>query len=196
MKNTKTLVMYALFTAIIVLMSFTPLGYLKTAFLEISFIMIPVAIGAVLMGPGAGAFFGTVFGITSFIQCFGLSQFGSVLLSINPFYTAILCLVPRILMGWLTGLIFKGLYKVDKTKMASFAVANLSGALLNTIFFMLFLILLFGNTKTIMDARGNMNIFAFVIAFVGTNGLIEAGVSFVVGTAVSKALFKSTRFQD
>ena len=37
-------------------------------------------------------------------------------------------------MGWLAGLIFKALYKVDKTRLVSFAVASLSGAVLNTIF--------------------------------------------------------------
>ena len=32
------------------------------------------------------------------------------------------------------------------------------------------------------------NVFAFIVAFVGVNGLIEAAVCFVVGSAISKAL--------
>ena len=53
--------MLALFTALILLMSFTPLGYLKTVGVEISFLMVPVAAGAVLLGPVGGMILGAVF---------------------------------------------------------------------------------------------------------------------------------------
>ena len=86
-------------------MAFTPIGYIKTAGLEITLIVVPVAVGAVTLGPTAGAILGGVFGITSFIQCFGMSQFGALLLGINPFLTFLVCVPTRILMGWLTGLI-------------------------------------------------------------------------------------------
>lgn len=90
----------AILSAIIILMSFTPLGYLKVGVIEITFIMIPVAVGAILMGPATGAFLGGVFGITSFMQAvFGLSPFGVALLQINPFYLFTLAMVPRILDG-------------------------------------------------------------------------------------------------
>lgn len=181
----------ALLIAIIALMAFTPLGYLKTAGVEITFILIPVIIGAIIFGPGAGAVLGTAFGATSFIQCFGMSPFGATLLGINPIFTFVLCMVPRILMGWLTGLIFKALNKIDKTKLISYAAANLSGALLNTIMFTGLLLVLFGSTdyiQGIADAMGTKNIWAFAVAFVGLNGLVEAIVCFVAGTAVSKAL--------
>ena len=56
----------AVLTAIILIMAFTPLGYLRTAGLEISLITIPVVIGAMITGPAAGAVLGGVFGITSF----------------------------------------------------------------------------------------------------------------------------------
>ena len=133
--KTRKLTQMALLTAIILLMAFTPLGYLRTGVVEITFIMIPVVVGAILMGPGAGAILGGVFGLTSFIQCFGMSALGAMLLQVNWFFTFVVCFVPRVLMGWLAGLIFKALYKVDKTRLVSFAVASLSGAVLNTIFF-------------------------------------------------------------
>ena len=41
----------------------------KDSGLEITLIVIPVAVGAVTLGPAAGAILGGVFGITSFIQC-------------------------------------------------------------------------------------------------------------------------------
>jgi uncharacterized membrane protein len=106
--STKYLVEMALLVAIILLMAFTPIGYIKTAGLEITLIVVPVAVGAVTLGPTAGAILGGVFGITSFIQCFGMSQFGALLLGINPFLTFLVCVPTRILMGWLTGLIYQG----------------------------------------------------------------------------------------
>ena len=78
-----------LLTALIVLMAFTPIGYLKTPGLEITFILIPVVVGAVVLGPSGGAILGLVFGITSFAQCFGFSSFGVALMAINPLYTAL-----------------------------------------------------------------------------------------------------------
>lgn len=53
--STKFLVEMALLVAIILIMAFTPLGYIKTAGIEITLIVVPVAVGAVTLGPAAGA---------------------------------------------------------------------------------------------------------------------------------------------
>jgi uncharacterized membrane protein len=180
----------AVLTAVIILMSFTPLGYLKIGAVEFSLLTIPVVIGAMTCGPLSGAVLGGVFGLTSFIQCFGMSPFGSALFGINPVYTFILCMVPRILVGWLAGLIFKALYRPDGKKVLPFAAASLSGALLNTTLFMIFLIILFGNSDYIMGIRGDLNVLKFAVALVGFNGLIEAGVCLVAGTLIAKALVR------
>lgn len=185
------MVLMAILIAIIFLMAFTPLGYLKTAGLEITFILIPVVVGAVSLGPSAGAVLGTVFGITSFIQCFGLSAFGTELLGINPIGTFVSCLVPRILCGYLSGLIFYLLQKVDKTKFLGHGVACVSGAIINTTLFMTSLVIFFWNTDFFLQLKttfGANDFFSFVLAFVGINGLIEAIVCAVVGTAVAKAV--------
>lgn len=189
--RTLRMVQLALFIAIIVLMAFTPIGYIKTLGAEITLLVVPVTVGAIVLGPAAGAVLGTVFGITSFIQCFGLSPFGATLLSINPIATFIVCMIPRVLMGWLTGLIFSAIHKVDKTKNISYAVASLAGPLLNTLFFTTTLVLFFYQTDYIQgfaQTLNTTNAFTFIIAFVGMNGLIEAGVNFVLGTAVSKGI--------
>lgn len=186
--RTLWMVQTAILTAIIIIMSFTPLGYLRTAGLEITFIMIPVAVGAILMGAKTGALLGAVFGLTSFIQCFGFSAFGAILLQINPIYTFILTMIPRILMGWLVGVIFEALHKIDKTRIISFAVAALSGAVINTILFIAGLFLLFGNTEFIRGWGPTWPTIFAIIA--GVNALLEAGVSLVAGTAVSKALYR------
>lgn len=196
--STKQFVEMALLTAIIVLLAFTPIGYIRTLGLEITLIVVPVTVGAVTLGPAAGAVLGAVFGITSFIQCFGMSPFGAVLLGINPFSTFIVCVVSRVLMGWLTGLIYQGLQKVKPVRKISVVIANLCGPLLNTFFFMGTLIMFFYRTEYIQglaESMGASNALAFVVAFVGVNGVVEAAVCFIVGSAVSKALLTVLREQ-
>lgn len=182
------LVQLGVLAAIIIIMAFTPLGYLKVGVVSITFIMIPVVIGAIVVGPAGGAVLGGVFGITSFIQCFGMDAFGTTLANINIFYTAVMCLIPRILMGFLSGIIFKGLYKVDptKTKIISFCVSSLSGAVINTVLFVGSLLLFFYNTDYIQSFGDS--VFAVIGVLVTANSLIEMGVCLVVGAAVSKAL--------
>lgn len=198
MKNKKTLEMVqtAVLIAIILLMAFTPLGFLRTGALSISLITIPVVVGAMVVGPGCGALLGLVFGLASFYQCFGMDPFGAALLGINPILTFLVCVPTRALMGYLSGLIFKGLMKVDKTKTVSYFTAGLSGAFLNTLFFMSMLMICFFNTEFIQginESMGNLNVFAFVVAFCGINGLLEMPMSCIVGGGVAKALSKAFR---
>ena len=73
----------------------------------------------------------------------------------------------------------------------SVVAANLIGPLLNTFFFMGTLVFFFYHTEYIQgiaESMGASNALAFVAAFVGINGVIEAAACFVVGSAVSRAL--------
>ena len=190
--RTIKMVQLGLFTAIILLMAFTPLGYIKTPALSITLLVVPVTVGAIVLGPVGGAILGAVFGATSFIQCFGMDPFGTTLFGINPFATFIMCFIPRILMGWLSGLIFLGVKRVDKTKSVSYAVSNLAGPLLNTILFMFTFALFFFRSTFVQESfvvpMGSPNVIGFLLAFVGINGLIEAGACFLLGTAISKTV--------
>lgn len=179
----------AILVAVTLLLAYTPLGYFRTAGLEISFLMIPVVVGAVCLGPLAGAVLGAVFGITSFIQCLTGSVFGSTLLGINPVFTLITCIVPRILAGWLPGLLFAALRR-RWDNVFSCAAACLAGPVLNTLLFMGSLCLFFFQTEYIQSLAAGLNVLAFCMAFVGFQGLLEAIVCFVVGTAVAKALLQ------
>ena len=187
-EKTRRLVQMSILIAIMLILAFTPLGYLKVGAIDITFMTIPVVVGAILLGPASGAVLGGVFGLTSFIQCFGMSAFGEALLNINPFLTFLVCMVPRVLMGYLSGVIFQLLHRGGKTKILSFAVSSLSGAVLNTVFFVTMLMLLFGSSDYMMSMRGGMGLLSFLAAFVGINGLVEAIVAFILGTAISKAL--------
>lgn len=185
----------AILLAILLIMSFTPLGYLKTAGLEVSLLSVPVAIGAMLVGPGAGFILGAAFGITSFYQCLsGMSAFGAALLNINPFYTFLVCVPTRMLVGYLTGVIFKVLYKVDKKKTLSYFVGGLIAALLNTVLFVGTLLLFFWNTEYIQSFNATgANVIVFFGLFVGIQGIVEALVTCAAGGGVSKAVAKVAR---
>ena len=176
----------ALLIALIALFSSLPL---KVFTLEFTLCTIPVVIGAILLGPGTGALLGGVFGLCSFAQCFGWffpSPFGAALVGINPWYTAIVCLVPRILMGWLCGWIAYWLR--GKKPVLAYGVSCLAGAVLNTVLFTGTLLALFGNTELILSLRGDAPLLAFVAVFVGVNGVVEAVVNVVLGTAVASGL--------
>ena len=189
--NKKVLYMseMAILIAIILLMAFTPIGYIRTAGLEITLISIPVIVGAIVLGPAAGAILGGLFGLTSFLQCvMGLSAFGTMVLQISPWKTAIVCIPTRLLMGWLAGLIFKAF---KKKNFWAYSIPSLCGALLNTLFFMSALLLLFWHTDFIQNiaaSLGAKSILGFVVAFVGVNGLVEAITCFVIAGAVSIAV--------
>lgn len=190
-QKTVKLVYMAMFTAIIVLLTCLPI---KTFGLEITLAIIPIAIGAVVLGPVAGGILGGIYGICSFLQCLGLlcpSPFGASILAIDPTLTFITCVVPRVLCGLIPGFIFKALSKFDKTKFLGHVTACLACPLLNTLFFMSSIMIFFGNSDVIqgfMEMFGVYNPLVFVFCFVGINGLVEAIACFVIATAISKAL--------
>ena len=180
-----------LIIAIMLIMAMTPLGYIKTPVVEITLMPVPVVVGAILLGPVSGLLFGAVFGITSFLQCIGfptLSWFGSMLFDINGLFTFFMCMIPRMLMGLLVGLIFEFLSKIDKTKIVSYIISCISGAVMNTVFFLFFLTVFFGTSSFISGLQGDASLMVFLVSLVGINGLIEAGVCAFVGVAISKVL--------
>lgn len=185
---TQNLTRGGLLLAILLLLAITPLGYLTTGGLEITFLMIPVVIGAVIIGPLWGAILGLIFGVTSFIRSFQ-TPFGIAVLSISTPATFFTCVVPRILMGWLTGLLYRQLSRRAQG-MLPIVAASLAGPLLNTILFMSSLILLFGQSEFVKSLQGDTPLIPFVVAFVGINGLVEALASFVLCTAICRALLR------
>lgn len=191
--SVKQLVLLGLLTAILLLMSYTPLGYLNIGPLAITFNVVPVAIGAVALGPVGGTILGGVFGLTSFLQCLGIgltNAFAITLFEINPLFAAILCFIPRILDGLFLGLIFKPLKKLINTYAASFIV-GFCAALFNTIMFMTALVLLYGNTEYLQSMINGQNILAFVCAFVGVNAVFEMIASTILTGGVCSALYKA-----
>lgn len=111
MPNNKTfqLVLTSLFAAIIIIMAFTPLGYIPLVVINATIIHIPVILGSLFCGPKKGAVLGFVFGLTSFIKntitpTLSAFVFSPVLAASKIgvagfFYSTFICFVPRILVG-------------------------------------------------------------------------------------------------
>ncbi len=190
--NSKQLVTLALLSALIIVMSFTPLGYLAVNALNISLLTIPVAIGAIASGPIGGAILGAVFGLTSFSRCFGLTPLGTALCEISPIKAFILAVLPRVLDGFLLGVISSTLSKLGVQKNIVFTITGLLAAALNTLFYMSALVLLYGNSDIIQEYWQTLspgkNVVAFVIAFVGINAVFEMIAATLITSAIVAAL--------
>ncbi len=194
--DTRRLVLLALLAAILFLMAFTPFGYLKVGPLSITFNTIPVAIGAIALGPVYGAILGAVFGVTSFA---GGSSLVLALMSVNPFLTAILCFIPRILEGFLAGVFGRLLCRCRLKKPIAFGITGFLTAFFNTLFFMSALVLLFGRTSYVQDRwialAPGQNVILFICAFVGVNAVIEFFSTAFIASAIAFALYKAKLIQ-
>ena len=191
--TTSQITLLGLMIAILLLMAYTPLGYLNIGPLAITFNIIPVAISAIVLGPAGGAIAGGVFGLTSFLQCIGIggtSAMGVILFEINPVLAFIQRFVPRVLDGLLLGYIFSGVRRHVNIYVAC-AVTGFCSAFLNTAFFMLALVLLYGNTEYVQGLMGGQNIIVFICTFVGINAVCEMLSSTILTGAVGVALYKA-----
>ncbi len=188
MKNKHLLAMVklAMLGALLMIFCFTPIGFLKIGIVEITFNMIPVVIGAIVIGPAAGAFLGALFGAASFWQCFGQSTFGTLLFGVNPFFTVLICFVPRILAGLLPGLIFRAMTK-KKDNIAAYFVSAAVGSLTNTVLFVGGFCLLFKDTMLGMASDNGLS----PLAFIATAFLLNAAVELVANTAIVAAVSKA-----
>ncbi|MBQ2445584.1 MAG: ECF transporter S component [Oscillospiraceae bacterium] len=190
--GTREIVLTAMLCAILLLMSFTPLGYLNIGPLAISFNMIPVAIAAIALGPVGGMILGGLFGITSFLQCVGIggtSAMGVVLFGIDPVLAFVQRFFPRLLAGLLAGYVYKGVKRLSNATTAGFAT-GFSAALLNTVLFMSALILLFGRTEYMQNLMDGKNVFLFVCTFVGINAVVEMIATSLIVGVVGRVLSK------
>ena len=105
--NVRYLAQLALLAAIEVVMKLMGLGSVPVGPLYMSFLTVPIAVGAMTMGPTAGAILGGVFGLVSMKDAItGVSAMTSVFFQISPINTFVLCVVMRVLMGWCVGLLF------------------------------------------------------------------------------------------
>ena len=189
-KQSKTmrLTLMGLFAAVLLLMAYTPLGYLNIGPLAITFNVIPVALAAITLGPVGGVAMGAVFGLTSFLQCIGVggtSAMGAMLFGINPVLAFIQRFIPRLLDGFLLGYVFRYSRKAVGDRIACMITGFCSA------FLMSLLVLLFGNTSYVQGLMGGKNAILFICSFVGVNAVFEMCASTFLTGAVGLALIKA-----
>ena len=192
--NTKTLTRVALLVAIEVVMKLVGLGSVPMGPLYMSFLTLPIAVGAITMGPAAGAILGGVFGAVSFYDAItGASAMTGALFQVSPVNTFILCVGMRVLMGLCVGLIFNGLKKLDKPGTWSYILSAMCAPALNTLFFMGYIVLAFYGcdyVQNLVSVKGAANPFMFVVLLVGVQGVAEVLVSGILGGIVARAVRK------
>ena len=180
--------------AIMIVLEFTGLGIIPIGFgFEITIFVMPVVIGAMIVGKTGGAILGGVFGLLSFSECFGKSAFGTLLFGLNPFACVLICFIPRILIGLIAGITFDALKNHDKTKVVSYAVSALVGSLVNTVLFVGGVTAVFWSNTDFIETMVTWGIptntvWAFVWGIVGVNGVIEAVFNTLIGAAIAKTL--------
>ena len=182
----------AIFIAIILVMKLTGLSSIPVGPLVMTLTMVPIAIGAMLLGPAAGAALGFVYGCTSFYDAVtGASGMSGFFFQTSPIHTFILCVVTRTLVGFLTGVLFLIFKKLDKNRVWCYFAGGLMAPMFNTILFMGYIVLVFYKTQYIQDLvtkLGASNALMFVILLVGTQGLIEWATGLVIGGSVAKGV--------
>ena len=191
--NVHSLTQLALLFALELVMANTPLGMLPIGPINASLLTIPVAIGAMLLGPAAGALLGALFGATSYLNAVqGKSALGVALMNASPAGYFVQAVIGRILCGLCCGLIYMAAKKLlPKNKKLCCGIGALAAPLLNTFFYMGFMMLLFYNTEFVQskaEELGVGNPISLIIAMVGVQGLGEAAICCVIATAITVPL--------
>ena len=194
-RDTRWLVLLALFVAIEIFLNVTGIGLIPLPLIKAPTLHIPVIIGAVLMGPLAGGVLGGVFGLCSIwsnstapgLLSFAFSPFlaTSAAGAVKTIWIAFGC---RVLIGVVAGWLWIILKKLRVNDLVALPVVGAAGALTNTGLVMTSIYLLlspeFAAAKNIaMEA-----VLGGVMAIVAANGVPEAIAAAVLVTAIGKAM--------
>ncbi|MEG1549091.1 MAG: ECF transporter S component [Ruthenibacterium sp.] len=190
----------ALFSAIVIVLAFTPfIGYIPLGITKATIIHIPVIIGSILLGPKKGAILGALFGATSLISNTISPTLASF--TFSPFYSGgnfwslVVCFVPRILVGVVPYFVYRGIKKLQKSEKASevlpLAVAGLAGSMTNTLLVMHLILLFFGDSYAQVKGVAVQALYGFILTIIGVNGVPEAIVAMLFTVVIVKALFRA-----
>ncbi len=173
----------ALMGAILLILMFTPLGYIPVGVLRITTMHIPVILTACILGVKEGMMMGCLFGISSVvintinptITSFVFSPFIEVGGIHGNGYSLLIALLPRILIGLVAGFIYK---KYQNKLGLSFAA--FLATLTNTILVLGGIYILFGTSYASSRGIAYELLKNVMLTTVFTNGLLEALVAIIV----------------
>lgn len=197
-KDTRWTVSVALMMAIVILLANTPLGMIQLPIVKATTVHIPVIIGAIVLGPLAGAILGTTFGVCSLLSntyaptllSFAFSPFLSTTgLSgcIKAIWISVGC---RIMIGVVAGWLWILLKKIKCNQNISMALVGFIGSMTNTVFVMGSIYLLFAKQYAEAKEVAVTAVFGLIMGTVTASGIPEAIAAAVLVFAIGKVVIK------
>lgn len=199
--DTRWLVSVALMAAIIIVLANTPLGMIQLPIIKATTVHIPVIIGAILLGPSAGAMLGAVFGVCSLISntmaptllSFAFSPFMSttgIPGALKAIWISVGC---RVLIGVVAGWLWNFLQKMHVNNWIALPVVGFVGSMVNTISVMGSIYLLFAQQYAEAKEVGITAVWGLIMGTVTASGIPEAVAAAVLVTALGRALVQAFR---
>lgn len=192
MKNrkTKNLAFMSLFIAIELLMVMVPfLGFIPIGPLRATTLHIPVIIAAMTLGKEKGAGIGLVFGLSSLlintISPTVTSFVFSPLIS-GSFMSALIAIIPRMLIGYISGWIYEKWQWHRRTVVMT--VSAMMGSLTNTVLVLGGIYLIFGSQYASSIGQSYQQLLPYFLGIIMTNGVLEAITGAIIAVAVTKIL--------
>lgn len=169
---------------------------IKIGPLPMSFVLVPIVIGACLLGARSGAFLGGVFGVITMIMGIaGIDTFSYLLFTANPVWFIVICLLKAIMAGFVSGLVYKGLGKAfgERFVYLKTVLSAVTAPIVNTGIFVVGMLLFFFETMEGLpvmfpDAFGQYEN-AVSLVFIGLAGLNFVG-EFLVNLVLSPAMVR------
>lgn len=176
--TSKSVVTLALLTALLVVLNL--LGTVFKVITNVNLTLIPIVLGALLMGFKGGLILGLISGLMTFIfGVTGVDPFTNILFTNNPVLTFLTCTVKITLAGALGGLVY-GLLK-SKNKYVAVFIASAIVPIVNTAVFILGALAMY---NTIATNFSEDVLYFLVITCAGINFLIELGINLLVAPAI------------
>ncbi len=192
--RTKRITQIALLSALVVILQLF-FSSISIGPVNLSFVLVPIVMAGVFVGPVGGTVVGLIAGITTLIMVFTSgTPFNTMLVSVNPWATALICLVKQTAAGYLSGQLYKIFSDKSESKITALIVAGAACPVVNTGLFCLGMFLFFVNGLTDLfgaDAGGIVYIVFILLA--GINFLVELIINVVLCPVIGKALM-SARF--
>ena len=203
--DTRWIVGVAMFVALQLVLQFTGIGLIPLPLIKATTLHIPVILGAVVLGPLAGAILGGVFGIcsiwTNTVAPSGLSfAFSPVLAAetagasgaIKAVWIAFGC---RVMIGVVAGWLWIVLKKVKVNDYIALPIVGVAGAMTNTACVMGSIYFLLRPEYAELKNVAMEAVLGLVMGVVGTSGVAEAIAAAILVTAVGKALLHVPAFK-
>lgn len=186
----------AMFLAIEIILVVTPLGYMPIGPINATTMHIPVIIAGIALGKKAGAQLGLVFGITSVLNAtfrptitsFCFSPFIPVAGMSGNWASLLIAIVPRILLGYLAGLVYEKLSQKTKKESLNITLASLVGAITNTVLVLGGIYIFFGQAYADAIGVAYNTLVTVLLGVVFTNGILEAILGAIASLLVCKAI--------